>query len=64
VRYFSKKAFENWYFKYCEAERELIHAKRSFDVKRRDACLFIFSSHVKWYKNSLESRTQKGSGPR
>ncbi len=45
---FSKKAFENWYFEYCEAERELLEAKRSFEVKKRDACLFLFSSYAKW----------------
>lgn len=44
----SKKAFENWYFEYCEAERELHDAKRSYEVKRRDACLFLFSSYAKW----------------
>jgi hypothetical protein len=44
----SKKAFENWYFEYCEAERELLDAKRSFEVKRRDACLFLFSAYAKW----------------
>jgi hypothetical protein len=44
----SKRAFENWYFEYCEAERELLEAKRSFEVKKRDACLFLFSSYAKW----------------
>ncbi len=44
----SKKAFENWYFEYCEAERELLEAKRSFEVKQRDACLFLFSAYAKW----------------
>ena len=44
----SKKAFDNWYFKYCEAERELLDAKRSCEVKKRDACLFLFSAYAKW----------------
>ena len=47
----SKKAFENWYFEYCEAERELIDAQRSCEVKKRDACLFLFSSYAKWSTN-------------
>ena len=47
----SRKAFENWYFEYCEAERDLLDAKRNFEVKKRDACLFIFSAYVKWCKN-------------
>jgi hypothetical protein len=45
---FSKKAFENWYFEYCEAERELLEAKKSYEVKKRDACLFLFSAYAKW----------------
>ncbi len=26
----------------------LLEAKRSFEVKKRDACLFLFSSYAKW----------------
>jgi len=44
----SSRAFENWYFEYCEAERELQDAQRSFEVKKRDACLFLFSAYSKW----------------
>jgi len=44
----SKKAFDNWYFEYCEAERELLDAKRSCEVKKRYACLFLFSAYSKW----------------
>ena len=44
----SKGAFEDWYFKYCEAEREFLDAKRSFELKRRDICLFLFSAYADW----------------
>jgi hypothetical protein len=44
----SKKALETWYFEYCEAEREFLDAQRSCGVKKRDACLFLFSAYAKW----------------
>jgi hypothetical protein len=46
----SKKAFENWYFEYSEAEREFLEAKRNFDVKIRDICLFLFKAYACWCK--------------
>ena len=46
----SKKAFENWYFEYSEAEREFLYAKQSFEVKKRDICLFLFTSYSDWCK--------------
>lgn len=47
----SKGAFENWYFEYCEAEREFLDARRSFELKRRDISLFLFSAHTDWCGN-------------
>jgi hypothetical protein len=44
----SKKAFENWYFEYSEAEREFLDAKRSFEMKKRDICLFLFKAYKEW----------------
>lgn len=46
----SKRAFENWYFEYCEAEREFSEAKRCFELKKRDICLFLFSAYSEWCK--------------
>ena len=45
---FSKRAFENWYFEYSEAEREFLDAKQVFEVKRRDICLFLFNVYADW----------------
>ena len=47
----SKRALENWYFEYSEAEREFVEAKRDFEVKRRDVCFFLFSVYAKWCKD-------------
>ena len=44
----SKRAFERWYFDYSEAEREYMEARHSFEVKRRDVCLFLFASYAEW----------------
>ena len=44
----SKRAFENWYFEFCEAEREFLEAKKIFELKRRDICLFLFKTYAEW----------------
>ena len=46
----SKRAFESWYFEYYEAEREFLDAKRSFELKKRDIRLFLFSAYSEWCK--------------
>ena len=48
---FSKEAFGNWYFEYCEAEREFLDARRIFEVKRRDICLFLIRVYAEWCRN-------------
>ena len=49
----SKRAFDNWYFDYSEAEREFLEAKRSFEVKKRDVCLFLFNAYSEWCKQKF-----------
>ena len=49
----SKRAFERWYFDYSEAEREFLEAKRSFEVKKRDVCLFLFNAYSEWCKQKF-----------
>jgi len=47
----SKKAFDNWYFEYSEAEREFFEAKQAFEVKLRDICLFLFNAYADWCRH-------------
>ena len=49
----SKRPFANWYFEYTEAERKFLEAKRVFEMKRRDVCLFAFRFYSEWCKRKF-----------
>ena len=49
----SKRPFANWYFEYTEAERKFLEAKRVFEMKRRDVCLFAFRFYSDWCKRKF-----------
>jgi hypothetical protein len=44
----SKRAFEKWYFDYLEAELEFHEATKTFEMKKRDVCLFLFNAYADW----------------
>lgn len=44
----SKRAFERWYFDYSEAERDFHEAIQTFEMKKRDVCLFLLNAYADW----------------